>query len=65
MVLFAAGKQQMPFVTMGAGDGRQRPGGPGDSLFIVRGKLAESNAEQVGTDPRILVRTRPGGGFTG
>ena len=52
--LFAAGKQQMPFVTMGAVMGANVRVGLEDSLFIGRGKLAESNAEQVGKIRRIL-----------
>ena len=45
--LFAAGKNQMPFATMGAVMGANVRVGLEDSLYIGRGKLAGSNAEQV------------------
>jgi uncharacterized protein (DUF849 family) len=43
----AAGKHQMRFVTMGALNGSNVRVGLEDSLFAGRGKLAQSNAEQV------------------
>jgi uncharacterized protein (DUF849 family) len=45
--VMAAGKHQMPFVTMGAINGAAVRVGLEDSLFAGRGRLAESNAEQV------------------
>lgn len=45
--VMAAGKHQIPFVTMGALNGGNVRVGLEDSLFAGRGKLAESNAEQV------------------
>ena len=53
--LFAAGKQQMPFLTMGAVMGANVRVGLEDSLYIGRGKLATSNAEQVAKIRRILT----------
>jgi uncharacterized protein (DUF849 family) len=44
---FGIGKQQMPFLTMAALLGGNVRVGLEDSLFIGRGKLATSNAEQV------------------
>lgn len=52
--LFAAGKQQMPFVTMGAVMGASVRVGLEDNLYIGRGQLATSNAEQVAKIRRIL-----------
>ena len=52
--LFAAGRQQMPFVTMGAVMGAHVRVGLEDSLYIGRGTLATSNAEQVAKIRRIL-----------
>lgn len=43
----------MPFVTMGAVRGGNVRVGLEDSLFIGRGKLAESNAEQVAKIRRV------------
>ncbi len=53
--LFAAGKQQMPFITMGAVMGGNVRVGLEDSLYIGRGPLATSNAEQVAKIRRILT----------
>lgn len=52
--LFAAGRQQMPFVAMGAVMGANVRVGLEDSLYIGRGQLATSNAEQVAKIRRIL-----------
>lgn len=46
--VLAAGRAQMPMATMAAGMGGHVRVGLEDSLFIARGKLARSNAEQVG-----------------
>ena len=53
--LFAAGRQQMPFVTMGAVMGANVRVGLEDNLFLGRGQLATSNAEQVAKIRRILT----------
>ena len=53
--LFAAGRQQMPFVTMGAVMGANVRVGLEDNLFMGRGQLATSNAEQVAKIGRILT----------
>ncbi|WP_269507153.1 3-keto-5-aminohexanoate cleavage protein [Burkholderia sp. IMCC1007] len=53
--LFAAGRQQMPFVTMGAVMGANVRVGLEDNLFMGRGQLATSNAEQVTKISRILT----------
>jgi len=45
--LFAAGKSQIPFATMGAVMGAHVRVGLEDSLYIGPGRLATSNAEQV------------------
>lgn len=45
--VMAAGKHQMPFITMGAINGAAVRVGLEDSLFAGRGRLAASNAEQV------------------
>jgi len=52
--VLAAGKSQMPFATMGAMMGGNVRVGLEDSLYISRGKLATSNAEQVAKIRRIL-----------
>jgi uncharacterized protein (DUF849 family) len=52
--VMAAGKHQMPFITMGALNGASVRVGLEDSLFVGRGKLAASNAEQVGLIRQIL-----------
>lgn len=50
--VMAAGRHQMPFLTMGAINGASVRVGLEDSLSIGRGRLAQSNAEQV-----KLIRT--------
>jgi uncharacterized protein (DUF849 family) len=45
--ILAAGRHQMPLVTMGAIMGGNVRVGLEDSLWIGRGKLATSNADQV------------------
>ncbi|MDF2235680.1 3-keto-5-aminohexanoate cleavage protein [Albimonas sp. CAU 1670] len=52
--ILAAGRHQMPFVTMGAILGGNCRVGLEDSLFIGKGKMAESNAQQVAKIRRIL-----------
>ena len=52
--LFAAGKDQMPFATMGAVMGANVRVGLEDSLYLSRGRLATSNAEQVAKIRTIL-----------
>lgn len=52
--ILAAGRHQMPFVTMGAILGGNVRVGLEDSLFIGKGKMAASNAEQVAKIRRIL-----------
>lgn len=52
--LFAAGKNQMPFATMGAVMGANVRVGLEDSLYLGRGRLARSNAEQVAKIRTIL-----------
>jgi len=52
--VLAAGKNQMPFCTQAAMLGGNVRVGLEDSLFIGRGKLAESNAEQVRKIRRIV-----------
>lgn len=52
--VLAAGRHQMPFLTQAALMGGHVRVGLEDSLFIERGKLAVSNAEQVGKIVRIL-----------
>lgn len=51
----AAGRHQMPFLTQAALMGGNVRVGLEDSLFIERGKLAVSNAEQVRKIVRILA----------
>jgi uncharacterized protein (DUF849 family) len=53
--VLAAGRHQMPFVTQAALLGGNVRVGLEDSLFIERGKLAVSNAEQVTKIRRILA----------
>lgn len=53
--VLAAGRFQMPFVTQAALMGGNVRVGLEDSLFIERGKLATSNAEQVEKVKRILA----------
>ena len=52
--LFGAGRFQMPTCTMGALMGSSVRVGLEDSLFLSRGQLASSNAEQVLKIRRIL-----------
>jgi uncharacterized protein (DUF849 family) len=52
--VLAAGRHQMPFLTQAALMGGHVRVGLEDSLFIERGKLAASNAEQVEKVVRIL-----------
>jgi uncharacterized protein (DUF849 family) len=52
--VFAAGKSQMPFAAQSALMGGSVRVGLEDSLYIARGKLAESNAQQVKKIRRIL-----------
>lgn len=52
--LFAAGKNQMAFGTMGAVMGAHVRVGLEDSLYLGRGQLATSNAEQVAKVRSIL-----------
>lgn len=53
--VLAAGRHQMPFVTQAALLGGHVRVGLEDSLFIERGRLAASNAEQVVKIRRILA----------
>jgi uncharacterized protein (DUF849 family) len=53
--VLAAGRHQMPFITQAALLGGHVRVGLEDSLFIERGKLAVSNAEQVAKAVRILA----------
>ena len=52
--ILAAGRHQMGFVTMGALMGGNVRVGLEDSLYIAKGKLATSNAQQVAKIRRIL-----------
>lgn len=52
--ILAAGRHQMPLVTMGAIVGTHVRVGLEDSLYLGRGQLARSNAEQVARIRRIL-----------
>lgn len=52
--VMAAGRHQMPFVTMGAINGGNVRVGLEDSLYAGRGRLASSNAEQVGMIRSVL-----------
>jgi uncharacterized protein (DUF849 family) len=52
--VLAAGRSQIPFATQAAMMGGNVRVGLEDSLFIGRGKLASSNAEQVAKMRRIL-----------
>ena len=52
--ILAAGRHQMPFVTMGAILGGNVRVGLEDSLYLSRGQLAKSNGEQVGKIRGIL-----------
>jgi uncharacterized protein (DUF849 family) len=53
--VLAAGKHQMPFITQAALMGGNVRVGLEDSIFLERGKLAESNAQQVAKIRRILA----------
>ena len=53
--VLAAGRHQMPFITQAALLGGNVRVGLEDSLFIERGKLATTNAEQVRKIVRILA----------
>jgi uncharacterized protein (DUF849 family) len=53
--VLAAGRHQMPFITQAALLGGNVRVGLEDSIFIERGKLAESNAQQVQKIRRILA----------
>lgn len=53
--VLAAGRHQMPLITQGAMMGGNVRVGLEDSLFISRGKLASSNAEQVHRIKDILA----------
>ena len=52
--VLAAGRHQLPFVTQAAMMGGNVRVGLEDNLYIGRGKLASSNAEQVAKVRRIL-----------
>uniref|UniRef100_A0AAU2VHY0 3-keto-5-aminohexanoate cleavage protein n=1 Tax=Streptomyces sp. NBC_00008 TaxID=2903610 RepID=A0AAU2VHY0_9ACTN len=54
---FAAGRHQMPFATQSALLGGHVRVGLEDSLYIGRGELATSNAQQVAKVARILAET--------
>jgi uncharacterized protein (DUF849 family) len=53
--ILAAGRHQMPLATMGAILGGNVRVGLEDSLYLGRGQLAESNAQQVAKICRILT----------
>ena len=50
--VLAAGRAQMPMAAMSAGMGGHVRVGLEDNLYIAKGRLAQSNAEQVSHDPR-------------
>lgn len=52
--VFAAGRNQMPFATMSAAMGGNVRVGLEDSLYIGRGELASSNAQQVSKIREVL-----------
>ena len=52
--ILAAGRHQMDFVTTGAIMGGNVRVGLEDSLYLRKGKLAESNADQVAKIRRIV-----------
>ncbi len=54
--VLAAGRQQIPFATMSAAMGGHVRVGLEDSLFIGKGELAKSNAEQVEKIREIVER---------
>lgn len=53
--ILAAGRHQMPLATIGAIMGANVRVGLEDNLFLEKGKLAQSNAEQVRKIKRILA----------
>ena len=53
--MLAAGRHQMPFITQAALLGGHVRVGLEDSLFIERGQMAVSNAQQVEKAKRILA----------
>ena len=55
MSVLAAGRYQMPFVTMSAILGGHARVGLEDNLYLGKGRLAMSNAEQVSKIRRILL----------
>jgi uncharacterized protein (DUF849 family) len=52
--VLAAGRHQLPFVTMGAIMGGNVRVGLEDNLYLGKGQLAASNADQVAKIRRIL-----------
>ncbi len=52
--VLAAGRHQMPFVTMGAIMGGNVRVGLEDSLFLAKGRMAANNAEQVQKVRRVV-----------
>ena len=54
--VLAAGRHQIPFTTMAAAMGGHVRVGLEDSIYIAKGKLAESNAEQVRLIREIVER---------
>src|SRR5450631_973007 len=56
--VLAAGRHQMPLISQAAMPGGNVRIGLEDSLYIGRGKLAASNAEQVSKIRRILKELR-------
>jgi uncharacterized protein (DUF849 family) len=52
--VLAAGRHQIPYATTAATMGGNVRVGLEDSLYIARGRLAESNAEQVAKIRRIV-----------
>jgi uncharacterized protein (DUF849 family) len=53
--ILGAGRHQMGLVTMGAQMGGNVRVGLEDSIYLARGRLAKSNAEQVAKIRRILA----------
>ncbi|SEP93477.1 3-keto-5-aminohexanoate cleavage protein [Thalassovita taeanensis] len=53
--ILAAGRHQMPFVTMGAVLGANVRVGLEDSIYLGKGQLAKNSAEQVAKIKRILT----------
>src|SRR5260370_35942308 len=52
--VLGAGRHQMPFATQAVMMGGNVRVGLEDSLYIGRGKLAQSNAEQVAKERRLI-----------